>query len=297
VICRTAGILDGQGMAIHIGCGSWRDDEYVGVLYPKKLPEKKRLLFYTKWFDRVELNATYHALPKVESVQAWEAQTPEGFFFDVKLPRGFSDDPAAAAKNGLCERMHEMIAPFLAAKKFGVFLLTLSPSFTTKHRSLEELDEVVEKLRPHRIAVEFRNRDWVEGARLAATLDYFRTRGLVWVALDLPRIDSPKLLPPIDEVTNPAVAYMRLHGRNPNYLLGENAKDKHRYAYTEKDLKEIAARIQKLATKAKDVHVSVNNHAEDFAPKAAIALRRLLGQPVPSAIPEMTDGDGQSSLF
>ncbi|WP_175414928.1 DUF72 domain-containing protein [Nibricoccus aquaticus] len=284
-------------MAIHIGCGSWRDDEYVGVLYPKKLPEKRRLAFYTKWFDRVELNATYHALPKREHVQAWEAQTPAGFFFDVKLPRGFSDDPSAAAQSGLCERMHEMIGPFVEAKKFGVFLLTLSPSFTTKKHSLEELDEVVEKLRPHRIAVEFRNREWVDGKRLAEALEYFRSRQLVWVALDLPRIDSPKLLPAIDEVTHPDVAYMRLHGRNPDYLLGENAKDKHRYAYTERDLKEIAARIQKLATKAKDVHVSVNNHAEDFAPKAAIALRRILGQPVLPGIPEIPDGGDQGSLF
>ncbi len=284
-------------MAIHIGCGSWRDDEYVGVLYPKKLPEKRRLEFYTKWFDRVELNATYHALPKVEYVQAWEAQTPAGFFFDVKLPRGFSDDPAGAVKNGLCERMHEMIRPFLEAKKFGVFLLTLSPSFTTKKHRLEELDDVVEKLRPHRIAVEFRNREWVDGDRLAEALKYFQSRKLVWVALDLPRIPSPKLLPAIDEVTNPSVAYMRLHGRNPDYLLGENAKDKHRYAYTERDLNEIAARIQKLATQAKDVHVSVNNHAEDFAPRAAIALRRILGQPVLSAVPEMTDGGEQRSLF
>ena len=276
----------GARMAIHIGCGSWRDDAYVDVLFPKKLPKERRLEFYAKWFDRVELNATYHALPKLEYVKGWEAQTPDGFIFDVKLPKGFSDNPREAAKNGLCERTLETIGPFLQAKKFGVFLLTLSPSFATKKHRLEELDEVVEKLRPHRIAVEFRSRDWVEGERLAEALEYFRKRKLVWVALDLPRIDSPKLLPPIDEVTNPAVAYMRLHGRNPDYLSGETAADKHRYAYTEADLKEIAARIKTLAKKAKDVHLSMNNHAEDFAPKAAIALRHLLGQPVRTHLPE-----------
>ncbi len=284
-------------MAIHIGCGSWRDDEYVGVLYPKGFPPKQRLRGYSQWFDRVELNASYHSLPTPEMMAGWAGQTSKGFFFDVKLPRGFSDDASAAAKNGLCERTLESIQPLLETKKFGVFLLTLSPSFTTKNHRLDELDDVVAKLRPHRIAVEFRSREWVEGDRLAEALDYFRSRKLVWVALDLPRVDSPKLLPPIDEVTNPDVAYMRLHGRNPNYLTGENAKDKHRYAYTEKDLKEIAWRIQKLAAKAKDVHVSVNNHAEDFAPKAAIALRRILGQPVLSTPPAMTDGGEQGSLF
>lgn len=44
--------------------------------------------------------------------------------------------------------------------------------------------------------------------------------------------------------------------------------------------------MRRVATKAKDVHVSVNNHAEDFAPKAAIALRRLLGQCVRAHLPE-----------
>ncbi|MGC4074207.1 MAG: DUF72 domain-containing protein [Nibricoccus sp.] len=285
-------------MAIHIGCGSWRDDEYVGVLYPKGFPPKQRLRGYSQWFDRVELNASYHSLPTPEMMAGWAAQTSKDFFFDVKLPRGFSDNAAAAAKSGLCERTLESIRPLLDAKKFGMFLLTLSPSFTAKKHQLEELDDVVETLRPHRIAVELRSRDWVEGARLTETLEHFRSRGLVWVALDLPRINSPALIPPIDEVTNPSAAYMRLHGRNPHYLSGENAKDKHRYSYPERELKQIAERIQSLAAKAKDVHVSVNNHAEDFAPKAAIALRRLLGQPVRTDLPELTEGGGeQGALF
>lgn len=55
-------------MVIYIGCGSWWDDEYVGVFYFKKLFEKKWLLFYMKWFDCVEFNVIYYVLLKVEYV-------------------------------------------------------------------------------------------------------------------------------------------------------------------------------------------------------------------------------------
>jgi uncharacterized protein YecE (DUF72 family) len=76
-----------------------------------------------------------------------------------------------------------------------------------------------------------------------------------------------------------------LHGRNPNYLKGKSAAERHEHDYTALELKEIAVRIRSLEERARDVHVSVNNHAKDFAPKAALALRRLLGQSVPLSIP------------
>jgi uncharacterized protein YecE (DUF72 family) len=137
----------------------------------------------------------------------------------------------------------------------------------------------------------------VDGGALATTLDYFRRRELAWVALDLPQVKGNALLPPIDEVTNPLLSYMRLHGRNPNYLKSKSAAERHEHDYTAGELKEIAARVQALATRAKDVHVSFNNHFANFAPKAALAFRRLLGQPVPPPLPPANDDDGQLSLL
>jgi len=229
-------------MAIHIGCGSWADAKYVGILYPKGSPATARLHLYAQWFDRIELNNTYHNTPTAKAVAEWEAQTP--------------------------------------AKKLGVFVLTLPPSFSPERHQLDELDALIGKLPQRPLAVELRHRDWVQGDALATTLDYFRRNKLVWVAVDLPQLDSSSLLPPIDEVTNAQVAYLRLHGRNPNYLKAETAAEKHHHDYTARELKEIVKRIETLAAGARDVHVSVNNHAENFAPKAALALRRLLSQPM-----------------
>jgi uncharacterized protein YecE (DUF72 family) len=263
-------------MAIHIGLGSWADSEYVGVLYPKGLPAKDRLRGYAEHFDRVEVNSTYYATPAQKVVTNWVALTPAQFTFDVKLHKEFSQNPKKAAAGDLPARFLDAMQPLVEAKKLGAFLLTLAPFFGPKRNALEDLDGVVEKLRPWPLAVELRNRGWVDGDALAVTLDYFRSRKLVWVALDLPRLDAPQLLPPIDEVTNPALAYLRLHGRNPHYLEAESAVGRHDYDYLPAELAEIARRVRALAKQARDVHVSFNNHAHDFAPKAALAFKKLV---------------------
>lgn len=287
-------------MAIHIGCGSWRDNAYVGLLFPKSVPEKQRLAHYTKWFDRLELNVTYRAIQSRERIAGWVAQTPPGFQFDVKLERRFCDDPRSAAAGNLADVFLQSIEPIIAAKKLGAFLLTLPPSFGPPRHSLTELDGVAEKFqRVAPIAVELRDRAWIDGDALASTLAYFRSRKFAWVALDLPRLRAAPILPPIDEVTLPQLAYMRLHGRNPRYLVDSaESNARHNYDYPPAELEEIATRIRALAAKAQHVHVSVNNHYAAFAPKAALALRRLLGQSVPPPLAESdNESDGQLSLL
>ncbi len=284
-------------MAIHIGCGSWADDDYVGLLYPKGQPKTARLPLYANWFDRVELNVTYHAIQPRDRIAAWVDQTPPGFCFDVKLFKDFSSNPRAAVP-AVADRFLASIAPIIEAKKLGAFLLTLAPAFGPRRHRLDELDAVAEKFSPLApVAVELRDRAWVEGDALASTLAYFRSRRLAWVALDLPPLDTAPILPPIDEVTHPTLAYLRLHGRNPDYLKVKKPEERHAYAYSAADLAEIAVRIQSLATRARDIHVSVNNHYADFAPKSALALRRLLGQPVPPPLTEDDPDNGQLSLL
>jgi len=274
-------------MAITIGCGSWTDADYVDVLYPPGLPPRERLSVYARWFDRVEVNSTYYATPRRDVIAAWVKQTPARFRFDIKLHRAFSQNPAAAAKGDRPQWFFAAIQPLIESKKLGALLLTLAPSFRPGRHQLDELDALADRVRPIPLAVELRHRGWVDDDALPATLDYFRTRKLSWGALDLPNLKDPALLPPIDEVTNPRLAYMRLHGRNRNYLKAKDAAARHHYDYRAAELKAIATRLRDLAARAKRVHVSVNNHAEDFAPKAALALRRLLGQRVRTSPPPL----------
>lgn len=265
-------------MAIHVGIGSWGDDAYVGVLYPPGRPKTERLREYARSFDHVEVNSTYYATPSPTAVQNWVKQTPDGFTFSFKLHRAFSQGPAKAAEGELVKRVLAAAEPLIAAKRLAAFFLVLPPRFGPERHALDELDALAEQLGPHLLAVELRDRAWVTGTQRPATLAYFRRRQLVWIAVDMPRIAGSALMPPVDEVTNPQLAYMRLHGRNPNYLEAESAAEGHHYAYAAREITSIAARVRKLADGVKDVFVIANNHAEDFAPKAALALKTALAR-------------------
>jgi uncharacterized protein YecE (DUF72 family) len=263
-------------MAIRIGCGSWGDQEYVGLLYPPGLPAAKRLQGYAEWFDHIEVNSSYYAVPRRPVVENWIRQTPKDFIFDFKLHRHILSS-LAKGKDLLAYTL-EQVEPLIQKKKLGTFLLLLSPHFRPEKHSLKELDLLVEKIQPHPLAIELRSRGWIEGKNRATTLAYFRERGVAWVALDMPRLEDDSLLPPIDEVTQPKLAYLRLHGRNRKYLESESAAERHEYLYSARELKEIVVRIRQLAKRAKDVHVVANNHARDYAPRTALALKRLLDQ-------------------
>jgi uncharacterized protein YecE (DUF72 family) len=265
-------------MAIQIGCGSWADPEYAGLLYPQGFPPDLRLSGYAMWFDHVEVNATYYSTPKKEVVEKWVAITPSSFLFDIRLHRAISQSPEKAARDGrLLGYLLEGLQPLLSAKRLGTFLLVLNPFFRPGKNRLEELDLLIEKIRPHQLAVELRHRGWVEGGIRTSTLEFFCERGLIWTAVDMPCLNDPQLMPPMDEVTQPKLAYLRLHGRNPNYLKAKSAAERHTYAYTDHDLQNIVKRIRFLSSKAKDVRVVANNHARNFAPQTALALKSLLG--------------------
>lgn len=270
-------------MGIHIGCGSWTDDAYLGVLYPSRLPAKERLKCYAEVFESVEVNSSYYATPKMKVVEGWVAQTPKNFTFDIKLHRALAQGPHKAATEGRwVELMVAAVQPLVEAKKLGTFLLVLAPTFGPERHRLEELDALADKIRPHVLAVELRHSGWVGPKRREETLTYFQKRRLSWVAVDMPRIRGSTIMPPMDEMTNPNLAYLRLHGRNPGWLEAKSAAERHAYEYPEFELREVVTRIERLAEKARDVHVYANNHASDFAPKTAMALKRMLGQAVHS---------------
>jgi uncharacterized protein YecE (DUF72 family) len=262
---------------ISVGIGSWTDREYKGLLYPKGLPDEERLKTYATWFSHVEVNSTYYAAPGRAKVENWVRQTPPGFQFDIKLHEEFSLAPEAAVGRGLAERFLGDLELMMTEGKFGVFLLLLPPRFTPKGGKLEKFDAVVDKLAPHTIAAEIRHAGWLEGEQREKTLEYFRARKVTLVGVDMPRIKDPRFLPADDAITNPQLAYLRLHGRNPDWLSLKKQEERHTYAYPEEELNEIAARVRSLATKAERVRVVANNHAKDFAPKTALALQKLLG--------------------
>jgi uncharacterized protein YecE (DUF72 family) len=173
------------------------------------------------------------------------------------------------------------------AGKLGVLLLQLSPAFSPRKHSLNELENVLQLTADFRVAIELRNRSWVEGEQLEKTLDFIRERNAIFVNVDAPRAEHFTIMPSeLDVTTNSEVAYLRLHGRDSRaYLTGKTVAARFNYDYSDAEIDEVAARSERLAGHAKEVHVIFNNNARDYAPHAALRLRKALGQLV-SAPPQ-----------
>ena len=279
------------------------------------MPAGERLGWYAQHFDLVEVNSTFYSVPEPRMVERWCAATPNEFTFDVKLHQLFSyhSTPAKLLPPDLqrCAEMNAkrnvrstpdlqeaLLKTFLrsmsiirGAGKLGVLLLQLSPAFSPRKHQLSELEPLIEILGDCDLAIEFRNRNWAVGDQLGSTIDFVREHRAIFVNVDAPASDHFTVMPSeVDEVTNPKVAYLRLHGRNGKaYVTGKTVASRFDYDYSDNEITEVAERSKKLTQEARELHVIFNNNNLDYAPRAALRLRKALGQIVntPTETPEL----------
>jgi uncharacterized protein YecE (DUF72 family) len=288
---------------ILVGTSSWADPGFVEDWYPRGMAARDRLAWYAERFEYVEVNSSFYAVPAQQTVVRWAEITPKNFTFDVKLHRLLSRHSAGAdsllpelrAKAKTDERGRviltpqlqdllvdatlEAVEPLAESDKLGPFLLQLSPAFSPRRHDLTELDPLAERLREAGLAVELRNRNWVEEERLEQTLDWYERHGVAFVCVDSPPGDNFQILPSLDAVTRRDVAYLRLHGRNTEgYLKGKTVAERFGWVYSDEELKEIAQRARTLAEDAAEVHVAFNNNRSSDAPDSARRFRELIGQ-------------------
>jgi uncharacterized protein YecE (DUF72 family) len=289
---------------ILVGTASWSDPGFVERWYPKKMPAGERLQWYAQHFQMVEVNSTFYSVPEPRMVERWCAATPDDFTFDVKLHQLFSfhSTPAKLLPPDLQRRaetdargrvkstpdlQEALLKIFLRATsilrdsgKLGVFLLQLSPTFSPRKHELGELVQLIEMFSDYDLAIEFRNRDWAVGDQLQATMDFLQKHHAIFVNVDAPESDHFMVMPSdVEEVTNSNVAYLRLHGRNAKaYITGKTVATRFDYDYNENEIAEVAQRSRKLAREARELHVIFNNNNLDYAPRAALRLRKALGQ-------------------
>jgi uncharacterized protein YecE (DUF72 family) len=294
-----------MGENIRVGTSSWADPGFVEEWYPPDLPARDRLPYYAERFEAVEVNSTFYAIPAARTVRRWVEVTPDDFTFDVKvhrllsrhsggpdsLPRPLRDRASTQGRGrvrltkrleaALTDELLEAIAPLAVAGRLATFLVQLSPGFSPHEHDLDELAPLVERLAPHPVAIEPRHRSWTTRGRLEPTLGWFEANGAVWVGVDAPRGRQVTIMPPVDAVTNPAVAYLRAHGRNAEgYVRGRSVAERFAYRYPDDELEEIGGRARELAGGAEQVRLHFNNNRGSDAPVAAERMRQLLGQTV-----------------
>ena len=289
-----------------VGTASWTDPGFVADWYPPKLPAAERLHWYAQHFGLVELNSSFYAVPVARQMERWCGEVPRDFVFDVKLHRLLSRHSTALQtlppdlrkgvkvngdkvvltpqlEQAVARRFLEELEPLRASGHLGALLLQLSPSFSPRDHSLEELQGLMEALRGHRVAVELRNRNWATKEQLPETEEFFKRNKTTFVCVDAPREAHFMILPSIDVVTNPELVYLRLHGRNAKgYISGKTVATRFDYKYSDDELAELAQRTATLAKEAGEVHIVFNNNAHDYAPRDASRFRELFAEKFPA---------------
>jgi uncharacterized protein YecE (DUF72 family) len=298
--------------SILIGTSSWTDKTLIesGLFYPPETTTSEaRLRYYADQFPIVEVDSSYYALPSVQNSILWVKRTPKEFVFDVKafrlltqhqtplsafpadirgeLPMTdkqnlYARDLPADIVDEIWGRFRESLMPLYKAGKLGVVLFQFPPWFVYRPSHLEYIAECAHRMDGYRIAIEFRNKSWLDERHREEVLSFERDHALVHVIADEPQ-GFASSIPAVWEVTSPGVAVVRLHGRNREAWEKKGlatSAERFNYLYPEDELRGLVEPVRGLAARTQEVHVLFNNCYRNNAPRNAIELRQLIeGQP------------------
>lgn len=293
---------------IKVGTCSWTDPTLLqsGWYPPEADSAEDRLAHYAAHFPVVEIDSTYYALPAERNAVLWAARPPPGFTFNVKafslmtghgaapsklptilrhsLPEDLAGkrnlylkDLPPEAQGWVWQAFDDALEPLAVAGKLGAILLQLPPWFGISREAKRYLEQCRALLPQRRLAVEFRNRSWLEERNAAETLALLADHNLTYVCVDEPQ-GFRSSVPPVTAVTTPELAVVRFHGRNREAWEagGVSVAERFRYLYSADELAEWAPRIEDLAGKTQETHVLFNNCYTDYGVRNAADLATQL---------------------
>jgi uncharacterized protein YecE (DUF72 family) len=166
------------------------------------------------------------------------------------------------------------LRPLKEAGKLGCLLFQFPPWFVPSARAYRWLELVREKLPGLHLAVEFRNRRWVNAQERQGSLKFLKDHAIAYVIIDAPWINGWE--GPL--AVTAALAYVRLHGRNREnwFKKGIATVERYRYLYKEEELKRWADKVREASRQAEQTFAIFNNCYEDFGIKNAKMLKGLL---------------------
>ena len=254
---------------ILIGTSGYSYQEWVGPVYPEGTRQKDYLSCYSGLFPTVELNFSYHAMPKAQNLAKMLVDGGPELRFSIKAHRTLTHEVDPSLWEGEAKTYLEAIEPLLEANRLDAVLFQFPYRFHYTPDNRRYLDKVLRYFKEVPVAVEFRTADWFSGK----VIDAMKEREVPLVSLDMPEL--PKLPPLMDVVTAP-LAYIRFHGRNKDTWWGDDDRERYNYLYDDREIEAWAARIQRIAQQAKRVLVYFNNHPLGKAARNARTLAKML---------------------
>jgi uncharacterized protein YecE (DUF72 family) len=110
-------------------------------------------------------------------------------------------------------RFENALGPLMLNGKLGALIFQFPPWLGPSEETKRHLLYCADRLNQYQVAVEFRNRYWLDEGHRRETLSFLWENGLGYVVVDEPQ-GVRSSVPPVWEVTNPDLAVLRVHCRN-----------------------------------------------------------------------------------
>ncbi|MBI3859642.1 MAG: DUF72 domain-containing protein [Thaumarchaeota archaeon] len=243
---------------LRTGCSGWSYKDWSGPFYPKGLPAKDYLKFYSRVFNCVEIDSSFYRIPNAFMIGQWSRNTPEGFTFAPKLPKKITHDNKLENSESTLTYFYSMVSKL--KDRLGPVAIQLPPSVKLSTH-LKVMEKFISELRPEfRHAVEFRHKSWFtpEVYRLLRKNNI----AMVW------SLNQYVETPP--EVTADFI-YVRMVGDREIDKFDRIQRDR------SEDMKRWAEAVRENSGKFESGYVFFNNHFAGFSPESNNEFRRLLG--------------------
>ena len=257
----------------YLGTIGFSYKEWVGEFYPTGTSPREYLPYYCKIFNSVEIDTTFHSIPRTTMVESWFTTTPPAFKFCLKTPRAITHEHGLISAQSLMNEFLDTLNPL--QEKIGPILIQLPPSYSQSYLSV--FAEFLQSLPvSHRYAIEFRHLSWYNDNTARLLSDH----NVCLASIDYPNLPA-KIYPTTDFL------YIRWIGVNGMY---------HRHSYERADktsqLTRWLGELNRLKEQVSAIYGFFNN---DYAGFAAGTCRRFLR--LAGLIDEEKDAPYQERLF
>jgi uncharacterized protein YecE (DUF72 family) len=254
---------------LYCGPSGWSYPHWNGVVYPHpKSRSFHSLEFLSEYFDAIEINTTFYQPIRPEIARLWVQKVSGNprFLFTAKLNRRFTHDRILNANE--VDAFKEGLRPIKKAGKLGCVLMQFPWSFRFTEENQRFVIELRRTFHDYPLVAEMRHSSWMFEEALGTFID----NRIGFCNID--QAGYTKAMPPTSYLTS-SVGYVRLHGRNPRDWDRELAQ--HDYLYSESDLAEWEARVDRIRENAARTFVFMNNDAGGKAVLNALQMARLCG--------------------
>ena len=277
--------------SLYVGTAGWSYKDWIGSFYPKAQSAGFDWLeYYSKFFNTVEVNASYYTYISPKTVEGWirKVEDKDDFLFTIKLhqdfthKKNFSTEQTKAIKYNLDKLQKE--------NRLGGLLIQFPYSFTLDKANANHIKLLIDTFDEYEKFIEVRHKSWF----IERFFNFVGSNKSSLCTIDQPLVGESIDFRPIVAGDN---LYIRFHGRNTKAWKNsisnfgkdqtyEQQSSRYDYLYSPGELNEIEQKIKEVLEGVKKIFVILNNHPHGNAVANALEMLYLLGERMKINVPE-----------